>query len=649
MSRHRNVRSINVNEEYEGYDDVYGHSVEDDYCVSPSEAAFMYDREGSKNKQKIGAFFQSVNDIAEENEGENESKEANLSDIDKARLESCVDQIRQIVSSGIPRQELVNIILLYNFNVEKAINFILGCPQYNHITEKKAVVPKDVDPSNIKVVTPGTKTTNITKGFDLVQKEVNRLNVTPRSQSPASGRATPTPDQNDEGKNLKQKESKFDVNVQYKKERGNAKENLYMVVIGHVDAGKSTLMGHLLCALGQVNQKTMHKYEQESRKVGKQSFMYAWVLDETGEERNRGITMDVGRSQFETETKLVTLLDAPGHKDFIPNMISGAGQADVALLVVDATRGEFETGFDFGGQTREHALLVRSLGVSQLAVAINKLDTVSWSQERFKEITQKLKLFLKHAGFKENDVTFVPCSGLTGQNLTGKPTENELLQWYAGPCLLDVIDNFRTPERPIAKPFRFSINDVFKGTGSNFCVSGRVETGTLSLGERILVCPSREMATVKGLAIEEVSQQTVFAGDQVSVTLSGIDIQNVSIGYILCLSQNPVQIASKFQARIVVFNVTVPMTKGYSVVMHHQSLVEPVIVSKLINQLHKSTGEIINKHPRCLSNNSSAMVEIQASRPLALELYSECKELGRIMLRVGGVTIAAGLITKIVL
>lgn len=183
----------------------------------------------------------------------------------------------------------------------------------------------------------------------------------------------------------------------------------------------------------------MHKYEQESRKLGKQSFMYAWVLDETGEERSRGITMDVGRSQFETDTKHVTLLDAPGHKDFIPNMISGAGQADVALLVVDATRGEFETGFDYGGQTREHALLVRSLGVTQLAVAVNKLDMVSWSKDRFDEIVLKLKTFLKQAGFRENDVSFVPCSGLTGQNLVKAPTENALSSWYKGPCLLNVI------------------------------------------------------------------------------------------------------------------------------------------------------------------------------------------------------------------
>ncbi|KAI4471755.1 translation factor [Holotrichia oblita] len=508
--------------------------------------------------------------------------------------------------------------------------------------------------TNARIAVPqGVKpTTNVTKGFDLSQKEGYRLNVASRSESPASGRGTPvnvpSADSGDDLKFSKGKE-KLDPVVLYRKERGDVREHLYMVVIGHVDAGKSTLMGHLLYALGQVNQKTMHKYEQESRKLGKQSFMYAWVLDETGEERNRGITMDVGSFQFETKHKTITLLDAPGHKDFIPNMISGAGHADVALLVVDATRGEFETGFDYGGQTREHALLVRSLGIAQLAVAINKLDTVSWSQQRFDEIKVKLRTFLRQAGFRENDVAFVPCSGLTGQNLVQEPTEKELLSWYNGPSLIEVLDNFKCPERPITKPFRFSVNDLFKGTGSSFCVSGRVETGFLSVGERVLVCPSRELAVVKGVAIEESPKQFIFAGDQASVTLSGIEMQNVAVGFILSDPGNPVQISSKFQAKIVVFNVTVPITKGFSVILHHQSLVEPAVVSKLIAQLHKNTGEVIKKHPRFLSNNTSAMVEIQTTRPIALELYCDCKELGRIMLRVSGVTIAAGLIMKIIL
>jgi len=245
------------------------------------------------------------------------------------------------------------------------------------------------------------------------------------------------------------------VSEEFKKSRGDAKEAINLIVIGHVDSGKSTLMGHLLFQLGQVSQKIMHKYEQESRKLGKQSFMYAWLLDETEEERERGITMDVGQNRFETDHRVVTLLDAPGHKDFIPNMISGAYQADVAVLVVNATTGEFEAGFESGGQTREHALLVRSLGVSQLCIAVNKLDTVDWSHERFNNIRDKLKVFLtKQAGFRESDLNFIPCSGLTGENLTKVSSSQTLKSWYQGPTLVEVVDTMKTPVRDIDKPFR---------------------------------------------------------------------------------------------------------------------------------------------------------------------------------------------------
>lgn len=287
---------------------------------------------------------------------------------------------------------------------------------------------------------------NVTKGFN-----VN----SPTMRSPVtSSRASP--EMSEEFK-LNTKHNNRNAKELYEKERGNDKQQIHMVVIGHVDAGKSTLMGHLLYDMGCVSQRNMHKYEQESKKVGKHSFMYAWVLDETGEERERGITMDVGCSRFETDSKQVihlllfieiqikklkfqvVLLDAPGHKDFIPNMISGANQADVALLVVDATRGEFETGFEQGGQTREHALLVRSLGVNQLCVVVNKLDTVQWSKDRFDEIVQKLRIFLKQAGFKESDLNYIPCSGLTGENLVKPPTDPQLTEWYKGPTLLNII------------------------------------------------------------------------------------------------------------------------------------------------------------------------------------------------------------------
>ncbi|KAE8746118.1 hypothetical protein FOCC_FOCC007244 [Frankliniella occidentalis] len=771
MARHRNVRSMNYADEYDGYDDVYGHSVEDDYSISPSDAKYVFDR--NTEKAQMSAFLAGDEDIAEDDEDAEEGgtecpkrrdsdtlglRTRNLSELDEARLRSCLDEIRDVIGDSMSEASLADIILSNDFDVAKSLDAALSNaaeksnrppskikkqetplpqrePRVHPTTDCFKTVPKskslsipphpqmfttipqlfkksyknilDVfnegrwlylsfsfynpagkpqkteDPVAIvtskpdaftsaekvqppvKIVPPGAKTVNVTKGFEVLSvKQENDSGEglrpafsTPRTQSPASGRGTPsgrnTPSMGELGEGdgtpreirARPRVSKEDILAKYKSDRGDNKEQLHMVVIGHVDAGKSTLMGRMLLEMGQVSKKTMHKYEQESKKLGKQSFVYAWILDETGEER--GITMDVGQSKFETNSKSVTLLDAPGHKDFIPNMITGATQADVALLVVDATRGEFETGFESGGQTREHALLVRSLGVSQLGVVVNKLDTVGWSQERFEEITAKLSAFLRQAGFKESDVTYVPCSGLTGENMVVKPTAAELTSWYTGPCLLEVIDGFKTPERPITKPFRMSINDIFKGMGAGFCVSGRIETGMVQPGDRVLVSPLGETAFIKALLVDDMPIQVAFAGDCVSATISGLDQQNISVGYILCDPQRPIPITSRYQARIVIFQLKVPITKGYSVVMHHQSLVEQAVVSKLVAQLHKSTGAIIKQKPRCLTGNTIALVELEVSRPICLELYGDIKELGRVMLRVGGVTIAAGLVTKV--
>lgn len=497
--------------------------------------------------------------------------------------------------------------------------------------------PRSQSPSSEQSSPSVKRKANVKEEKNIISSETDTI----RSQSPISGHATP-----DLEYKSKPIEEKIDAQRIYKDKRGTSKEQLHLVVVGHVDAGKSTLLGRLLCDLGQVPSRLIHKYQQESKKIGKQSFAYAWVLDETGEERERGITMDVGYSKFETDTKCITLLDAPGHKDFIPNMITGATQADVALLVVDATRGEFETGFDSGGQTREHALLLRSLGVSQLAVIVNKLDTVNWSEERFNEIVDKMTVFLKQAGYRDA-VTFVPCSGLSGENIVAPPKTEGLSKWYTGPTLVSVIDNFKCPERPVSKPLRISVNDIYKGTGSGFCVSGHIETGMVTVGDKVLVLPQNEMAAVKGLQADDVSITNAFAGDHVSLTLSGIDQQNVGVGDIICNPQNPVPVTSCFQAHIVIFSIDVPITKGFPVIMHQQSLVQPATISKLIAQLHKNTGEVIKKKPRCLPKNSSAIIEIVTQVPICMELYKDVKQLGRIMLRVEGTTIAAGLVTKI--
>ncbi|XP_017471589.1 PREDICTED: HBS1-like protein [Rhagoletis zephyria] len=684
MSRHRIVRAMDYNDEYDSYDDVYGHSVDDDNCISPTDAQqWLYDR--ARGQHSMSAFIKNNKDIEEEEEemGENnvpygkDRRDSDnfqlpvLNDVDQAKLTSCIDEVRNVVGDQISERRIVETSINFGYDITKILDDILNneCdnkakrhkPINETSTSKKAALQASTSTAS-KLKTPDRETVSFAQATPIIkvtaqplsERDVRRgfeiSSPHPQASPAVSGRNTPVDEEANKSLitvKVSKEQAQRDARKLYSQERGEQKAHFHMIVIGHVDAGKSTLMGHLLVDTGYVSQRVMHKHEQESKKMGKQSFMYAWVLDETGEERSRGITMDVGYSRIETTTKVVTLLDAPGHKDFIPNMISGATQADVALLVVDASRGEFEAGFEQGGQTREHALLVRSLGVNQLGVVINKLDMVDWSKERFDEIVSKLKVFLRQAGFKESDVTFIPCSGLSGENLSKPATEPALKAWYKGPHLLSVIDNFKLPERSIDRPFRMSVSDIYKGTGSGFCISGRIETGVLSVNDRVLVGASREQAQVKGIQIDEMSQTNAFAGDQVSVTLSGVDMSTVSVGCIICDPQNPIPVTTRFQARILVFNVTVPITIGYPVLLHHQSLIEPAVLSKLQAQLHKSTGETIKKKPRVLGNNSCALVELETTRPICIERYADFKELGRFMLRVGGVTIAAGMVTKI--
>lgn len=338
------------------------------------------------------------------------------------------------------------------------------------------------------------------------------------------------------------------VNVveEYEK-RSSAKSKLNLVVIGHVDAGKSTLMGHFLYDLGQVNERTMRKFERDSQKIGKGSFAYAWVLDETGEERDRGITMDIATNHFETEHKSFTLLDAPGHRDFIPNMISGTAQADAAILVVDASTNAFEAGFDAGGQTKEHAVLARSLGVQQLIIAINKLDMANWNQDRFIEIQTKLKAYLIHVGFKKSNLAFVPVSGLTGENLIKKSVIPELTCWYKGPSLLEQIDKFAPPIRLLDRPLRMRVTDFFKGgigSSGGVSVAGNIESGSMQVGEQVLIVPGNEMGYVKSklinisnlykvlictiaMQVNEEPANWAAAGDSVLMTLVNLDIMNL--------------------------------------------------------------------------------------------------------------------------
>ncbi|KXS14373.1 hypothetical protein M427DRAFT_99579 [Gonapodya prolifera JEL478] len=426
------------------------------------------------------------------------------------------------------------------------------------------------------------------------------------------------------------------------------KDHLSVVVVGHVDAGKSTLMGHVLVLTGEVDPKTFQKHTRDSSLAGKSSFAYAWVLDEDGEERARGVTTDVAVRGFETERRRFTLLDAPGHKDFVPKMLSGAAQADVAVLVVDAIRGEFETGFQQGGQTREHVLLVRSLGVTQILVCVNKLDAVEWSQDRYEQVLKVLEPFLIQAGFAKSRISFVPCSGYTGENVQTR-TNAVLTSWYNGPTFLELLDRFDIPPRPVDKPFRLSIVDVFKSSfGSAVVVTGRILSGHVQVGQPVLGMPNTAHATVKSIQIGEETVDWAAAGDNVVLSLSGVDLTQLSVGHVLCDAVSPVPVVSKFLAQIVVFDTPIPITAGFRTILHHQSSSEQATISKLVAVVDKATGETGQKKPRRIPKNATATVEMKVDRPMCVESFKDSKELGRFTLRLEGVTIAAGIINKLI-
>lgn len=665
------------------YASSYGSSYMDETSLSTSvERDYMYRRGSvgsSGHTPKMGHFFarrsDSISSVPEEEEegaegasgrsrirarsdsetssSSNPEEELDpLNEEEALKLAQCLEQILDIVGDSIPESSIREVIKRCDFNQEVALNTLLNNPIKSQ-GRRAPAVPATPIPTPLPVKEPEPEPVISTRPKPKLLKAEVEATPRSRSSSPAvdvNGKVANTP-LKDTGTptvitpKVNMRKGQLDAKAQYQKERAGAKAPLNLVVVGHVDSGKSTLMGHLLLALGQVSAKLMHKYEQESKKLGKQSFAFAWVLDESAEERERGITMDVGQNKFQTPTKCVTLLDAPGHKDFIPNMISGAYQADVSILVVNATRGEFEAGFEMGGQTREHALLVRSLGVSQLVVAVNKLDTVGWDRARFDEIKTKICHFLRQVGFKESDVVCVPCSGFSGDNLV-QPSPN-LSAWYTGPTLLSAIDAFKAPERLVDKPFRMFISDIYKGQASGICCAGRVEAGLVLKEDKILIMPLQEVATVKSVQQDELSVASAFAGDHCSLVLMGPDQASLSNGMVLCDPQNPIPVSKRFEARILIFNIDIPITKGYTVVLHYGSVQVQAVLKRLLSQINKSTGEVIKTKPRCLTKACSAMVEVALDTPICLETYSHIRELGRFMLRNGGKTIAAGMVTKI--
>ena len=484
--------------------------------------------------------------------------------------------------------------------------------------------------------------------------------------------------------------------------QNNIRSHLSMVILGHVDAGKSTLTGRLLLSLNHVSQRQLQKYQKASSAIGKSSFALAWFTDEDESERERGVTIDIATKFVKTAKYDLTILDAPGHKDFIPNMISGTASADCGLLVVAATTGEFEAGFASGvntaggssgessrtvGQTREHIVLSRGLGVTQFVVAVNKLDAAdpTWSKDRFNYIQSLVLDFLKAQGFKEQRITFVPVSGLTGVNISreGKMEDEEgwktLRKWYKGPTLLEALDGFTPANRDFEKPLRLIVTDV-SSEGKNVTVRGRVPQGFVRAGDSVVVLPVGDETSVvrveRGKATKEGSSPYSFAsskndgsqsttevddipglencalaGDIVEVTLSGIDPARLSPGCVICHPHPSLRprVKRKFEARVLVMErLAVPIIRGSQVLLHMHSIDVPAVLNKLVSSEKRGDHNAKpRQNPRVLTGGVTATVEVTLSEKLVIEESNECKALGRFVLRRGGDTIAVGLIDKV--
>jgi elongation factor 1-alpha len=348
---------------------------------------------------------------------------------------------------------------------------------------------------------------------------------------------------------------------------GKEKAHINLVVIGHVDVGKSTTTGHLIYKCGGIDKRTIEKFEQEAAEIGKASFKYAWVLDKLKAERERGITIDIALWKFETSKYYFTIIDAPGHRDFIKNMITGTSQADCALLVVAANTGEFEAGISKEGQTREHALLSYTLGVRQMIVLVNKMDdkSVDWSEDRYKEIATEMRSILKKIGYNPDKIPFVPVSGFLGDNLIEKSTN---MNWYKGNTLFESLDALEVPKRPIDKPLRLPIQDVFKIGGIGTVPVGRVETGILTPGQVVTIAPVMITSEVKSVEMHHESLPQAVPGDNVGFNVKNVSVKDLKRGFVCGDAKNdPPAEAGSFVAQVIVMSHPGQIQNGYTPVL----------------------------------------------------------------------------------
>uniref|UniRef100_A0A8C7Q9D9 G1 to S phase transition 1 n=1 Tax=Oncorhynchus mykiss TaxID=8022 RepID=A0A8C7Q9D9_ONCMY len=424
------------------------------------------------------------------------------------------------------------------------------------------------------------------------------------------------------------------------------KEHVNVVFIGHVDAGKSTIGGQIMYLTGMVEKRTLEKYEREAKEKNRETWYLSWALDTNQEERDKGKTVEVGRAYFETEKKHFTILDAPGHKSFVPNMIGGASQADLAVLVISARKGEFETGFEKGGQTREHAMLAKTAGVKHLIILVNKMDdpTVNWSLERYEECKEKLVPFLKKVGFNpKKDIYFMPCSGLTGANLKD-PIEE--CTWYTGLPFIPHLDSLPSFNRITDGPVRLPIVDKYKDMGT--VILGKLESGSIAKAQQLVMMPNRHTVEVLSLLSDEVETDEAVPGENLKLRLKGIEEEEILPGFILCNAENLCHSGRTFDAQIVIIEHKSIICPGYNAVLHIHTCIEEVQITALICLVDKKTGEKSKTRPRFVKQDQVCIARLRCAGTICLETFKDFPQMGRFTLRDEGKTIAIGKVLKLV-
>lgn len=422
------------------------------------------------------------------------------------------------------------------------------------------------------------------------------------------------------------------------------KVHINLVVIGHVDSGKSTSTGHLIYKCGGIDKRTIEKFEKESADAGKASFKYAWVMDKLKSERERGITIDISLWQFETPKYHFTIIDAPGHRDFIKNMITGTSQADCAILMIASPQGEFEAGISKEGQTREHALLAFTLGVKQMIVCCNKMDekSVNFSEERYLEIKKEVSEFLKKVGYKPDAIPFIPISGWNGDNMMERSANTP---WYKGPILLEALDKIEPPKRPTEKPLRLPLQDVYKIGGIGTVPVGRVETGVLKPGMSVTFAPADVKTEVKSVEMHHESIPEAIPGDNVGFNVKGLSVKDIKRGYVCGDSKNdPPRETESFLAQVIIMNHPGQIENGYTPVLDCHTAHIACKFAEIQSKIDRRTGKATEEEPKFIKNGDSALIILKPTKPMCVETFTEYPPLGRFAVRDMKQTVAVGVI-----